>query len=275
MTPAYVIQKCKLSSNGKAAEVQQVGTVVQVADEVLLKASQAGFLRKIDGILPYDTTAAHQRYRTTDGEVVPGGSTIAKIGDDPGGLIHWAWQQGVDGKDYKKVRDEAADIGTMGHHMVEAFYAGKWPDVDKWSTHDRERATWAYVKFCEWWGTEQLKWSPEIIEPEMQFVSDAYRYGGTLDAPCRDAEGRAILVDWKTSKAVYDSHIFQLAGYENLWNEHHPKDRIVRRAIIRIGKQAETGDFEARWISDYQIGKAWECFKAKLHLWRTLRDWKK
>jgi hypothetical protein len=62
--------------------------------------------------------APHQKYFLSDGTQVPGGSTICKIGDDPSALIHWAWKLGSEGKDYRKERDKAADIGTIAHFLI-------------------------------------------------------------------------------------------------------------------------------------------------------------
>ena len=63
-------------------------------------------------IVRLEKTRAHQKYPLKDGTDVPGASTIAKIGEDSSGLIHWAWKLGMEGQDYRKVRDKAADIGT-------------------------------------------------------------------------------------------------------------------------------------------------------------------
>lgn len=60
-------------------------------------------------------------YKLKDGTRVPGASTIAKIGSDSGGLIHWAWEQGIAGLDYQASRDAAADAGTLVHAAAEEW----------------------------------------------------------------------------------------------------------------------------------------------------------
>ena len=267
MPKYYILRPVKITGHG----MTRIGDVIEMPDDrgSKLCTAKAGML--IDGKLDFDHEQAHQKYTTSDGTTCPGGSTIAKIGDDTGGLIHWAWQQGMDGKDYKAVRDKAAHAGLLAHHMVEAFFLKKEPTYEQFSEVDRVKANWAFRKFVEWQSEQELGWDASIIKPEMQFVSEAHRYGGTLDAPYRGADGKAVLVDWKTSKAIYNSFVFQLSGYENLWNEHNPNDKIARRAIVRIGKQAETGDFEVRWYGDAQIKNAFEIFKAKNNLWWTMK----
>ena len=69
---------------------------------------------------------SHQKYLLKGGTQVPGASTIAKLGDDGSSLIHWAWDLGNRGIDYRKARDQAADIGTIA--AVNRTYAadGSW-----------------------------------------------------------------------------------------------------------------------------------------------------
>ena len=59
-------------------------------------------------------------YRSKDGVRVPSVTTINKIGQPAEGLIAWAWQLGIDGLDYRQVRDDAAKAGEIGHRLVEA-----------------------------------------------------------------------------------------------------------------------------------------------------------
>lgn len=214
-------------------------------------------------------TRAHQTYRLKDGTKVPGASTVAKIGDDPSALIHWAWTCGMNGQDYKKVREQAADIGTLAHFMVECHLRGQEPDTSEFSKADIDRAETAFMKFLEFWQTNGLTVSGE---PEVQLVSEKYKYGGTLDLPATDRDGGLVLLDWKTSGAIYDTHLSQLAGYEGLWNENHPDRPITRRAIVRIGKE-DVGDFEYRWLAD--LSKHLEAFRAKAALYHALKECRK
>ena len=64
-------------------------------------------------------------YKLKDGTRVPGASTIAKIGSDPGGLIHWSWEQGIAGIDYRDARDAAGKAGTLVHEAAENWKHGR------------------------------------------------------------------------------------------------------------------------------------------------------
>ena len=67
-------------------------------------------------------------YYLADGTTrVPSVTTITGRFKDSGGLIYWAWQQGVDGKDFREERDKAAEAGSLSHAMVEADIKGQNP----------------------------------------------------------------------------------------------------------------------------------------------------
>lgn len=219
-------------------------------------------------IVRLEKTRAHQKYPLKDGTDVPGASTIAKIGEDSNGLIHWAWKLGMDGQDYRKVRDKAADIGTLAHFKIECFLHNHEPDLSEYSPADVEKAEIAFGNFKRWWDDEGLT----VIEPEVQLVSEEYLFGGTIDAPSRDRDGKIVLLDWKTSKAIVGAHKIQLAGYEQLWNENRPDMKVQRRAIVRIGKESPD-DFEVAWI--FSAAPFWNVFKARLALYYAQLQLKK
>ena len=207
----------------------------------------------------------HQVYKLASGKRVPGASTVAKLGDDPSALIHWAWDLGSQGLDYRKVRDNAADVGTLAHFMIEAHLNNQTPDLSECSPADIDKATNAFLKFLEFWEGEGLT----SISPEVQLVSEEWGYGGTLDAPAIDRNGNYVLLDWKTSKGIYTGYLSQLAAYEALWNENFPDKKITRRAIVRIGKE-EIGDFEIRWLPE--MDKYFRLFTAQLNLYRAKQE---
>src|SRR3990172_5098664 len=95
-------------------------------------------------------------YHTKDDSRVPGVTTVLGRFKEAGGLIHWAWQLGKEGKDYREVRDKAADAGTLAHSAVEAWihkqdftFAGE-PEVVA-------KAQKSFGAFLEWADQTQLK----------------------------------------------------------------------------------------------------------------------
>lgn len=208
--------------------------------------------------------APHQKYHLADGTQVPGGSTICKIGDDAGALIHWAWNLGREGKDYRKERDKAADIGTIAHFLIECYLNGQVADLEDYIQSDIDKALVCYNKFADWWHEQNL----EKVATEIQLVNEPYKYGGTIDLIANDKDGNHILIDFKTSKKISDSYWRQCAGYAQLWNENNFGKRITKYAIVRIGKEDE-GDFEVVWKDD--LSKEWFVFQKQVDLYWAMK----
>jgi hypothetical protein len=220
-----------------------------------------------------ERNAPHQKYITSSGEEVPGGSTICKLGDDPGALIHWAWNLGVEGKDYRKERDQAANIGTIAHFMCEAFLNEFVCDLSEYDQADIDKALLCYNKFVDWWEGEGL----EKVATETQLVHDEMRYGGTIDLVAKDKNGNLVLIDIKTSKRLSDSYTRQIAGYTELWNFNQthgrfeePSNQIARWIIVRIGKQEE-GDFEVKEFTEDHIWASINTFSQQVQLYWAIQ----
>jgi hypothetical protein len=223
-----------------------------------------------------ERNAPHQTYHLADGTKVPGGSTICKIGDDAGALIHWAWNLGREGKDYRKERDKAADVGTIAHFLIECYLNGQVADLEDYSQTDIDKALVCYNKFHDWWEEQHL----EKVATEIQLVNKAYRYGGTIDLIAKRPSGDHVLLDFKTSKKISDSYWRQVAGYAQLWNINNLKniqldnggskftEHITSHAIVRIGKEEE-GDFEVVWKDD--LSKEWEVFQKQVDLYWAMQ----
>jgi hypothetical protein len=213
-----------------------------------------------------DRHKEHQKYFLSDGTQVPGGSTISKIGDDPGALIHWAWKLGCEGKNYRDVSKEACDIGTLAHFYIECFLNQQVADLSDYTQEERDKALICYNKFVDWWDEQEL----EVVATEIQLVNEFYRYGGTIDLIAKRKNGDYVLLDFKTSKKISESYWRQCAGYAELWNCNHLEDGndIMDHAIVRIGKEEE-GDFEVVWKDDLE--KEWEVFQKQVDLYWAMK----
>jgi len=208
--------------------------------------------------------APHQKYFLADGTQAPGGSTISKLGDSVEGLIFWAWKLGCEGKDYKKVSQEACDVGTLAHFMIEAFLNSFVCDLSDYEQELIDKAMVSYHKFLEWWETQDL----EVVATEIQLVNEVYRYGGTIDLIAKRKNGDHVLMDFKTSKKITDTYWRQAAGYAWLWEANNKQAPITSHAIVRIGKEEE-GDFEVVWKDDLE--KEWEVFQKQVDLYWAMK----
>jgi len=195
--------------------------------------------------------AAHV-YKLSDGTRIPGVTTVLSRFKESGALMHWAWEQGRDGKDYRETRDKAANAGTCAHALVEAHIKGIQPDLSPYDGETLEKAQKAFGAFLEWAQASHL--TP--VKSETSLISEKYRFGGTIDTML--IHGKLAIGDWKTSGGVYGDMLAQVAAYGKLWEENFPDQPITGGYhILRFDKTY--GDFNHHWYSELQDG--WDYFR--------------
>lgn len=218
-------------------------------------------------------------YRAADGKRIPSVTTVLKI-KDPGALINWAYKTGREhgvlegrGEQFPAGLYDGSDvlaIGTAVHAMCEAWVKGGNPQtvlteaLDAKTVVDRDafkrQAGSAYSAFEFWCKGTQL----EIIDCEVQVISEAHRYGGTLDFIGK-LDGKLVLGDFKTSNGVYPEMLCQLAAYAKAYEETTEKTIDGGYHLLRFSK--ENGDFGHHYYPSLD-DDAWPAF---LHL-RALYD---
>lgn len=189
-------------------------------------------------------------YFTKDGTKVPSVTTILGRFKEAGGLMHWAWKCGTDGVDYRAVRDDAANAGTMAHDLIERHIKGEALSIEG-NAEIVARAKRAFDAYLSWEDQTKIK----VIETETPLVSEKHRYGGTFDG-LGDHNGKLVLLDWKASNAIYGDYLMQLAAYKNLIEENRDNQKIEGFYLCRFSK--DTGDFSVHWYED--LSEAWEMF---------------
>jgi hypothetical protein len=191
-------------------------------------------------------------YHTKDGAKVPSVTTILSRFKDSGGLIHWAWNLGKEGRDYREVRDNAASAGTIAHELVEQWVQTGLPlhalTLPEAPQELIDKASKAFGAFLEWADQTQLK----ITHTEMPLVSEKYRFGGTFDAIL--VKGKRAMGDWKTSNSIYGEYLAQIAAYAILWEENFP-DQPIDGGYHLLRFDKEYGDFHAHWWAELEAGK--------------------
>lgn len=185
-------------------------------------------------------STAHTRYKTADGKTVPGATTITGLLNKPF-LVTWANRLGLEGIDSTKYRDEAADIGTLAHAMVQAHLQNEDLDLSTYSPAQISLAENSVLSYLEWEKSHTI----EPIICEIPLVSEVHRFGGTVDCYCK-LDGVYTLLDFKTGKSIYPEYFVQLAAYAELLQEHGYPVEACR--ILRIGRD-ETEGFEDRAAS--------------------------
>jgi hypothetical protein len=150
---------------------------------------------------------------------LPGASTIAKCIDaDPGGLMHWAWKLGQEGKDHRTERDERADSGTRIHELIFAALGrgGEVPSLSALNEQERGKGQAAF----RFWREN----APKPIAVEQAIVDPFHGFAGRFDLlgdlTSGEYAGARALTDAKTKDRRPDGTYFdalanhvQIAGY--------------------------------------------------------------
>jgi hypothetical protein len=107
------------------------------------------------------------RYMDPNGKRARGTTTIISdnLGWGKGGLLWWAWNEGIEGRDYRETRDDAAHAGTVAHYLVECDIKGETPDLSKYDPGTVERAEQGFESFTKF--KEMTKFKPRSVEPNV------------------------------------------------------------------------------------------------------------
>lgn len=187
-------------------------------------------------------------YKNSAGNRLPSVTTIIGKFKQSDGLIHWAWKLGIEGRDYKKEKQKAADSGTIAHNMVEAHLRGEtWVDDGEFGKEIVDKGRRAFENYLRWADTTKV----DVLYAEVPLISEAHQFGGCLDAIgfCKAMhEGHAIF-DWKSSNALYADYLFQLGAYRILWNENYPDVPLIGGThLLRFSK--DDGVFTHKYFDD-------------------------
>ena len=175
-------------------------------------------------------------YKNAQGKRIPGNTTIigANLGWSKNALMHWAWREGKEGRDFRETRDAAADAGTLGHAMIEAEIKGKpAPDFSKYPPEVVAKAETGYLNFLEW----KTLYGLELITMEVPLISEEYQFGTTIDILARVNKKRSI-VEVKTSNDIYEDMLIQMAAQRQVWDENHPTEKIEALHLLKVNKKA-------------------------------------
>lgn len=150
---------------------------------------------------------------------------------------------------------EAAGYGTRVHGIVEGFLRGlEWPTFyscdNKTGVVTTEPVNLeaepiqvqnSVQLWLEWWNQQNL--SIEIVEGYVYNLEQGY--AGAFDYLAEDQEGNTVLIDWKTSKGIYDTHALQLVAYGGALAAMG-KGLPDKGLVLCVSKEGEA--FEELWV---------------------------
>jgi len=208
-----------------------------------------------------EKSKVHTIYKLKSGRRLPGITTITGILAKPA-LIHWAWNLGTKGIDYRKFRDDKAEIGTLVHYLIMQYLKGEEPRTDDYTKNQIDQAENSMLSFLEWEKSHPL--SPILVETPL--VSEKYGFGGTLDILAK-MNGDNSLVEVKTGANVYPEYIYQLAAQSILLRENGYG--VDNARILNIGR-TEDEAFQDRRVGN--LSKEKELFLHCLAIYNLKRE---
>jgi len=215
-------------------------------------------------------TKAHTRYKNAKGKVIPSVTTIIgnNLGWNKGALIGWARKMALQGIDPNKERDEAADIGTLAHALIEEHITMKAPHLEPvlvdrslYSPANLDKAETAFLAYLDWEAQHDVHLTDPRVRSEERLVSEWFQYGGTLDFIV-PVDGILSLIDFKSTNDLYVEHRIQLAAYEWLYEEVYGE--AIPTHLLQLGK--EDGSFHHHRFTD--LSKELEAFELLCQLHR-------
>jgi PD-(D/E)XK nuclease superfamily len=138
-------------------------------------------------------------------------------------------------KHFHTVSRGAKTIGQLAHEWIEAHLRARLYATPELSVPVNEQTRKA-IQAASAWIAKHFR----PVTMEHRLYSREHDYAGTLDV-VGEVDGQLAVVDWKTSKAIYDEMPLQAAAYAQAWSEMYDA-RVPDRWVIRLDK--ETGDFE-------------------------------
>jgi len=204
----------------------------------------------------------HTTYKLKDGTTIPAVTTVLKLIKPADPLIHWAWDLGMRGIDYKKHRDDLAEIGVLAHSMILCHLKKKDCDTGEYSKRQIDKAENCFLKYLEWEKHHKIK--PILVEKPL--ISEDWGYGGQPDFYGK-IDGILTLADFKTGKRIYDEHLYQIAAYRGLVLE--AGYQIDQYLVLNIGRD-ETEKFEE--VKRVDLALEERIFYHALEIYRTKKE---
>lgn len=171
-------------------------------------------------------------------------------------------------REYRRIRDEAADIGTDIHKLVSEWILGNEPKMP-----DNEKVVNGFMAFLEFQKQHKDKW----LFSERIIYSRKHNFAGVCDGGSVNDLNILSVDDFKSSKEIYNPMRFQVSGYRLALKEEvdyllsipfksikKAEDKKLvkaylkyggfkQRRIIKFGKL--TGDFEVKVLDNEEKDK--------------------
>jgi hypothetical protein len=154
--------------------------------------------------------------------------------------------------EYRSVKDDAADIGTQVHKLIEEYCYSLLKKVP-FRIPDKSDDEWLDPRVINAFGLF-LQWAEEVeLEPvqmETFLFHPLHEYAGTGDLLARGKfnkkwkKKRLYYLDIKTCKAIYETAEMQIASYVEAYRSMPDGKKVEGEGIIRVGKDDGKPEFK-------------------------------
>lgn len=170
-------------------------------------------------------------------------------------FLDWMKEKGEESDVIAKV---AADKGKQVHKAIEKLLKGeevKW--INEWGDAAYSLEVWQMIlRFQEFWTIHK----PELVGSEIHVFSDQYEFAGTIDLVLR-INGELWLLDIKTNNQIAPIYNYQVAAYNQAWNELF-SEKIQRRGILWLKAHTRGEDKSGKKMQ----GKNWQLIESSKEL---------
>jgi hypothetical protein len=189
-------------ANEGGGQVAGVGTIKRGGSRFYIDPNDAHIkvpgVTSVVGMLPKDFLTFWAAKESAEA-AVNNWDIVSKLCErDPQGAIDYLKSA------HRRKTKAASDLGSTAHDYFERLARGD--SVPLRQVHADVKPHVQYFK--EFLDEVQ----PEFLHLEETVWSDSHLYAGSFDAIAR-VDGEVVVLDWKTSKAVYDSVALQLSAY--------------------------------------------------------------
>lgn len=175
---------------------------------------------------------------------------------------------------YNERKQEAADVGSVVHDYAEhnADDITQVEGYNELSERDRVLAQQGVAAFNEW----KSVMSPSFIDREFRVYSKRHNFVGKCDGLV-EIDGKLYIIDYKTSKGVYTSQVYQIAAYMKAYEEMTGK-KVAGAKIVNFTKDDITdkegniirpaGSYMTCTLGRGDLVTAFKAFKGLLDVYR-------
>ena len=158
---------------------------------------------------------------------------------------------------YREASQKAKDVGSEIHSWINKWIRGEKPTMP-----EDPLVLNGVNAFLRWIDEREV----ELLETEKVIYSKKYDYAGFLDAEAKIGN-KLCIIDFKSSKGIYDEMRCQIAAYQQA-REEESKKKYDSRWIVKLGKV--NGEFEARELDEQE--KDLQAFLGALNLKKRLLE---